>query len=50
MHSQYVRNLLHRLTAPGRDHQAVHRHGLRHTFAAELKQVGTRSPPATWAT
>jgi site-specific recombinase XerD len=40
LHPQYVRNLLHRLAAgPGID-KRVHPHGLRHTFADELRRRG----------
>lgn len=42
LHPQYVRNLLHRLA--DEDHanldKRVHPHGLRHTFAVELRQQG----------
>jgi len=37
----YVRGLLHRLGAKAGISKRVHPHGLRHSFAVELEQVGT---------
>jgi len=40
LHPQYVRNLLHRLGAAAVIDKRVHPHGLRHTFADELRRSG----------
>jgi integrase/recombinase XerD len=40
MHAQYVRLLLGRLAIKAGIEKRVHPHGLRHTFAVELEQVG----------
>ncbi len=37
---QYVRNLLHRLGGKAGTGKRAHPHGMRHTFAVELKQAG----------
>jgi site-specific recombinase XerD len=41
LHPQYVRNLVKRLGAHAGIDKRVHPHGLRHTFADELRQAGT---------
>jgi integrase/recombinase XerD len=40
MSDRYVRNLLHRLAARAGVEKRVHPHGLRHTFADELRAAG----------
>jgi site-specific recombinase XerD len=40
MSDRYVRNLLHRLAAEAGIEKRVHPHGLRHTFADELRSAG----------
>jgi site-specific recombinase XerD len=40
LHPQYVRNLLHRLGYRAGIEKRVHPHGLRHTFADELRRSG----------
>ena len=40
LHAQYVRLMLHRLSAAAGIDKRVHPHGLRHTFAWELEQAG----------
>jgi site-specific recombinase XerD len=40
IHPQYVRNMLHRLGAKAGLERRVHPHGLRHTFADELRRSG----------
>lgn len=41
LHNQYVRLLLHRLADQAGVDKRVHPHGLRHTFAVELRRSGT---------
>lgn len=40
LHAQYVRSMLHRLAAAASIEKRVHPHGLRHTFADELRRSG----------
>ena len=40
MSDQYVRNLLQRLAAKAGVDKRVHPHGLRHTYADELRKAG----------
>jgi integrase/recombinase XerD len=40
LQSQYVRSMLHRLAAQAGVDKRVHPHGLRHTFADELRRAG----------